>query len=245
MPPRCVAPREGARCLSQQAYGRGYRKFTCACWRRVNTPGWRVGVPKLCVNTPGWRVWSGICREPIASRWRLRRPSYPGTACWTKSSHRARLCGFRGSEAEGGDTAGETAATVIHRAAVAAQGLGNWEPEEVVATAVCSARDADEGRVAMTSDDFREKCIEMINRILAQGFERPIYFAAIAIDGLTTIGSSETVTGAAQPLVKTDAPSGSLATYLLPINVLFVDPKGKVAHGVIDAAGAVSCRVLN
>jgi hypothetical protein len=147
-------------------------------------------------------------------------------------------------DGEGGDAAGEAEATACHRAAVAAQGLASWEPAGV-ATAACNAGDVDEGRVAMTSDDFREKCIEMINRILAQGFERPIYFSATAIDGLTTIGSSETVTGAAQPLVKTDALAGSFTTYLLPINVLFVDPKGKVAHGVIDAAGAVSCRVLN
>jgi hypothetical protein len=150
--------------------------------------------------------------------------------------------GFGEGDGEGGDAAGETVATAVHRAAVAAQGLANWEPEGV-ATAACNARDVDEGRVAMTSDDFREKCIEMINRILAQGFERPIYFAAIAIDGLTTIGSSETVIGAIQPLVKTAA-SGPLAMYLLPIHCLFVDPQGKVAHGVIDGSGAVSCRVL-
>ena len=156
-----------------------------------------------------------------------------------------RACvGSGKGDSEGGDTAGETVATAFHRAAVAAQGLASWEPAGV-ATAAYHARDPDEGRVAMTSDDFREKCIEMINRILAQGFERPIYFAAIAIDGLTTIGSSETVTGAAQPLVKTDATAGSFTTYLLPINILFVDPKGKVAHGVIDAAGGVSCRILN
>jgi hypothetical protein len=101
------------------------------------------------------------------------------------------------------------------------------------------------GRTCVSSGKGDGEGIEMINRILAQGFERPIYFAAIAIDGLTTIGSSETVTGAAQPLVKTDATAGSLTVYLLPINVLFVDPKGKVAHGAINGSGAVSSRVLN
>jgi hypothetical protein len=93
----------------------------------------------------------------------------------------------------------------------------------------------------MTSDDVREKCLEMINRILDQGFQRPIYFCAIAIDGLTLIGSSETVTGIAQPLVAT---SGPFAMHLLPINVLLVDPNGRVAHSVIDGSGAVSCRLL-
>jgi hypothetical protein len=95
----------------------------------------------------------------------------------------------------------------------------------------------------MTSDDLRDQCITMINQLLTQGCERPIYFTAVAIDGLTTIGSSETVIGAIQPLVKTAA-SGPFAMYLLPIHCLFVDPQGKVAHGVIDGSGAVSRRVL-
>jgi hypothetical protein len=114
-----------------------------------------------------------------------------------------------------------------------------------VATAALSSGDDDEGWVAMTSDNFREPCIEMINQLLAQGFERPIYFAAIAIDGMTTIGSSETITGSARPLVKTDSPSEPFAMYLRPINFLFVDPRGKVAHGAIDGSGSISCRVLS
>ena len=93
----------------------------------------------------------------------------------------------------------------------------------------------------MTSDDVREKCIEMINQLLDQGFQRPIFFSAIAIDGLTIVGSSETVTGAALPLVATFGP---FTLHLVPIHVLFVDPQGKVAHGVIDGPGAVSCHVL-
>jgi hypothetical protein len=97
----------------------------------------------------------------------------------------------------------------------------------------------------MTPDDFCEKCMEMLNQLLGQGFMRPIYFAAIAIDGLTTRGSSETVSGAVRALVKTDATAGASALYLLPIHVLFVDPNGQVAHGVIQDPGAVSCRILN
>jgi hypothetical protein len=114
-----------------------------------------------------------------------------------------------------------------------------------ITAAILNAGDEYEGQTAMTSDDFREKCIEMINRILDQGFERPIYFAAIAIDGRTTIGSSETITGAVQPLVKNDTTLGPSIMYLPPINFLFVDPKGKVAHGVIDTSGSISYRVLN
>jgi hypothetical protein len=80
--------------------------------------------------------------------------------------------------------------------------------------------------------------------MLTQGFERPIYFVAVMSDGSTTVGSSETITGGVQPLVKTDATSGPFALYLLPIHVLFVDPQAKVAHGVIEGFGSVSYRVL-
>jgi hypothetical protein len=97
----------------------------------------------------------------------------------------------------------------------------------------------------MTSEDFRETCIALLNQLLDQGFQHPIYFAAIAMDGLTTSGSSETVTGAVQPLEKTGTTSGARIMYLLPVNVLFVDPRGQVAHGVIHGPGSVSCRVLN
>ena len=38
----------------------------------------------------------------------------------------------------------------------------------------------------MTTDDFREYSTALINQLLAQGFERPITFTAIASDGLTT-----------------------------------------------------------
>jgi hypothetical protein len=99
-----------------------------------------------------------------------------------------------------------------------------------------------EGRAAMTSDDFREQCVEMINQILDQGFEHPIYFTAIAIDGRTTIGSSETISGPVQLMLAT---SGPVAFYLMPINFLFVDPEGRVAHGVINGEDSVSCSILN
>jgi hypothetical protein len=99
-----------------------------------------------------------------------------------------------------------------------------------------------EKRSPMTSDDVREKCIEMINWLLNQEFERPIHFSAIAIDGLTLTDSSETVTGEVQPPVAT---SGPFLLHLLPVHVLLVDPKGKVAHGVIDSIGVISCRVLS
>jgi hypothetical protein len=96
----------------------------------------------------------------------------------------------------------------------------------------------------MTTNDFREHCIALINQLLAQGFERPIALAAIASDGLTTAGSSETITGTILSEVKTTAPPDSFARYLLPIHILFVDARGRVAHGVISHSGAASVRIL-
>ena len=96
----------------------------------------------------------------------------------------------------------------------------------------------------MTPHGFREPCIELINQLLAEGFERPIAWAAIASDGLTTAGSSETITGTVPSGVKTSAPPDAFARYLLPIHILFVDAQGRVAHGVIDPSGAASVRIL-
>jgi len=45
--------------------------------------------------------------------------------------------------------------------------------------------------------------------------------------------------------VKTCVTAGSSAIYLLPVNVLFVDPNAQVAPGIINSLGCVSCRILN
>jgi hypothetical protein len=96
----------------------------------------------------------------------------------------------------------------------------------------------------MTFEDFSANCTKLLNQLLAQGFTRPIYFAALASDGLATSGSSETVTGSVQPLVKTHVTAGSSAIYLPPVNILFVDSNAQVAHGVIHGLDRVSCRIL-
>jgi hypothetical protein len=97
----------------------------------------------------------------------------------------------------------------------------------------------------MQADGFRAQCIATINHLLTQGFVRPIAFAAIASDGLTTIGSSETVTETTAELgVKTDTTHGPLHLYLLPIHVLFIDPQGRAAYTQIDRSGSTSLRML-
>ena len=96
----------------------------------------------------------------------------------------------------------------------------------------------------MTADDFRGRCIALINQLLTQGFVRPIAFAAIASDGLTTSGSSETVIGTIPLGVKTDPRQGPLSLYLLPVHLLLVDPQGHVAYGVMAHSGTDVLRIL-
>jgi hypothetical protein len=96
----------------------------------------------------------------------------------------------------------------------------------------------------MTTHDVREHCIALMNQLLAQGFARPIALAAIASNGLTTAGSSETITGTVLSGVKTTAPPDAFARSLLPIHILFVDTQGHAAHGVIRGASTASVHIL-
>jgi hypothetical protein len=105
-------------------------------------------------------------------------------------------------------------------------------------------RPAGERQAAMTTDEFREHGMALINQLLAQGCARPITFTAIASDGLTTAGSSETITGTVLSGEKTTAPPDTFARYLRPIHLLFVDAQGRVAHGVISEAGTASVHIL-
>jgi hypothetical protein len=132
----------------------------------------------------------------------------------------------------------EITATIL-----ASHGLLDQTPAAERPAVIRPADDAGEGQPTMTTDDFREHCLVLMNQLLAQGFARPIAFAAIASDGLTTAGSSETVTGAVLSGVKTTPPD-AFARYVLPIHLLFVDAQGRVAHGVISDSGTASVRIL-
>ena len=97
----------------------------------------------------------------------------------------------------------------------------------------------------MQADDFRAQCLATMNHLLTQGFVRPISFAAIASDGLGTLGSSETVIGPPAELgVKTHATRGPFHLYLLPLHVLFIDPQGRAAYTLTDGTGSTSLRML-
>jgi hypothetical protein len=104
---------------------------------------------------------------------------------------------------------------------------------------VCSA-----GPATMTMHDFGEHGSALIHQLLAYGFARPIAWAAMTCDGLTTTGSSEPITGPVRSEVKTTAPPGAFACDLLPIHILFVEVQGHVAYGVIDQSGTASVRLL-
>ncbi len=98
----------------------------------------------------------------------------------------------------------------------------------------------------MRADDFRTQCLAMMNHLLTQGFVRPISFAAIASDGLATLGSSETVIEPPAELgVKTHATHGPLHLYLLPLHVLFIDAQGHAAYTLTDGAGSTSLQMLS
>ena len=97
----------------------------------------------------------------------------------------------------------------------------------------------------MQADGFRAQCIATINHLLTQGFVRPISFAAIASDGMATIGSSELLTGPPAELgVKAAATPGPFPLYVLPIHVLFIDPQSHAAYMRIERAGSTSLHML-
>jgi hypothetical protein len=129
----------------------------------------------------------------------------------------------------------EITATILAR-----HGLLDLEP-----VTGCPRRPAaGKGLLPMTPNGFREDCMALIDQLLTQGFVRPITLAAIAGDGLTTAGSSETITGTVLSGVKTSVPPDAFARYLLPIHILFVDPQGRVAYGVIRDSGTASVHIL-
>jgi hypothetical protein len=97
----------------------------------------------------------------------------------------------------------------------------------------------------MHADDFRAQCLDTMNHLLTQGFVRPISFAALASDGLATLGSSETIIGPpVETLGKTQATHGPLHLYLLPLHILFIDPQGHAAYTLTDGTGSTSLRML-
>jgi hypothetical protein len=80
---------------------------------------------------------------------------------------------------------------------------------------------------AMTAEEFGERATSMLDVVLNQGFERPIYFACVAIDGQVLKG-----TYGVDDRVVIDYPGET--DMLTPIHILFVDCRGKAQHMTIE-----------
>jgi hypothetical protein len=98
----------------------------------------------------------------------------------------------------------------------------------------------------MTSDDVRAQCPAMINQLLTRGLERPLYVAAVTPDGSTTLGSSETVTGGVQPLVKNQRHGCALppVSAAHPLPVCRSAGEGRAWHDRWRACRVVPCLAL-
>jgi hypothetical protein len=81
--------------------------------------------------------------------------------------------------------------------------------------------------ITMTVEEFGARATSMLDVVLAQGFERPIYFVCIAIDGRVLKG-----TYGVDDRVLIDYPGE--ADMLTPIHILFVDCRGKAQHMTIE-----------
>lgn len=79
-----------------------------------------------------------------------------------------------------------------------------------------------------------EKLAEVLEKLLAAGFQPPLHFAAIAKNGSVLAGRYDAVadgsldaTMLAQALVED--------MFLVPVNMMFVDHRGEVARVVLSA----------
>jgi hypothetical protein len=77
---------------------------------------------------------------------------------------------------------------------------------------------------------------ERLESLLNEGFDLPMQFAAIAVNGSSINGSYEPDDeGGLKP--KITAQSFEAAGFQLPINIMFVDALGRMAHLVIEVGG--------
>ena len=88
-------------------------------------------------------------------------------------------------------------------------------------------------RQYMVSEEFGE----VIENLLAKGFEAPLYFCAIAVNGSMDIGRFERIGDTPDLHANFLAQHSTGDLHALPIHLLFVDPKGRVARVVIEGSG--------
>lgn len=88
-------------------------------------------------------------------------------------------------------------------------------------------------REYMVSEEFEE----VIDSLLEKGFEPPLYFCAIAVNGSMDIGTFERIGDSKDLGPNFLAQHSSAGVHALPIHLLFVDPVGHVARVIIDGSG--------
>ncbi len=79
----------------------------------------------------------------------------------------------------------------------------------------------------MIAEELADRISLMLDAVIEQGFERPLYFACIGVNGQTIEGSSD-VDGNLQIKYPEE---GTVPT---PIHILMVDSPGRAAHLTID-----------
>jgi hypothetical protein len=93
----------------------------------------------------------------------------------------------------------------------------------------------------MTNRELDDIVADLVTQLSTLGFENPLSFAAIERTGRTSIGSSSpTQQGWIEPIPD----QADVAPDRLPIHLMFVDAKSRVAHGVIEPSGSASVRLL-
>jgi hypothetical protein len=92
----------------------------------------------------------------------------------------------------------------------------------------------------MTHQELDQMVADLVTQLSTQGFENPLYFAAIERTGRTSIGSSSpTQEGWIEPLPG----QADVAPDRLPIHIMFVDARSRAAHAVIEPSGATSVQL--
>lgn len=88
-------------------------------------------------------------------------------------------------------------------------------------------------RQYMVSEEFEE----VIENLLGKGFQPPLYFCAIAVNGSMDIGTFEKIGDSTDLRANFLAQHSTADLHALPIHLMFVDPKGQVARVVIKGSG--------
>jgi hypothetical protein len=92
----------------------------------------------------------------------------------------------------------------------------------------------------MTHQALDQLVADLVTQLSTQGFENPVSFAAIERTGRTSSGSSSpTQEGWIEPIPG----QADVGPDRLPIHIMFVDAKSRVAHAVIELSGAASVQL--